>query len=849
MGESSIGIAVKSPQTQISERRYDEMHGPDGSLRPHWRRVTETIAQMSPQDYARRLASAQSMIRENGVTYNVYDDAEGRARPWQLDVVPFVLDVEDWAAIEAAVIQRARLADAILADIYGPQKLIAGGHLPPQLVLGHPQFLRPLMGTKPASGVHVHLYSVDLARTPDGHWMVLSSRADVPSGLGYSLENRIVVSQTFPDLFAEMSVRRLASFFHAYREAALNLAGGSGRSVLLTPGPYNESYFEHAYLSHYLGLSLVEGQDLAVRDGQVFLKTLAGLERVGVIFRRLDSDFCDPLEFRADSTLGVPGLVEAVRAGGVVVADALGGGVVESPAMDAYLPNIARALFGEELLVNDIPTVWCGTEWGRKEALARLEHVIVRDAFDARPVFSRNSSARLGNEIKGGVSRFAARIERRGSTIVVQDMAPLGLAPTFENGKLGMRPMSLRVFAAWTSNGYVVMPGGLARVAYDETARALSMQTGSASKDVWVLANGPVDTFSLLRPAAEAVEIRRAGDEAPSRAMDNLFWLGRYAERTENLVRVLRAVVLRLGDHMGMETTAIDAELSRRMLLPFAQASAEAIDEAALGDDSRLTSELQGAVFGSDTQGLQRLLGRVEQTAWSVRDRLSLDTWRAITALTTPDVPPGASEEFDAAGARTYLDTLVRRTAALSGLSAENMTRGANWHFLDLGRRVERACHTSWLMQQTLSQQNESDAAQIHLALEIADSAMTYRYRYLNQFQVAPVLDLLLFDHTNPRSISYQLATIVDHAEKFPKLTQVQQRAIAQTILEEARVAIAACNPATLAMSDESGRRTALVTLAEFIDDAMERFSNAIADAYFQHAARRRAGAARSEAG
>ena len=505
---------------------------------------------MTPEFYAARLTSMRDMIRDNGVTYNVYDEAQGHARPWELDMVPFVIGPEDWKTIAAGVAQRARLSDLLLKDIYGPQKMIAEGHIPPHLVLGHPQFLRPLMGTTPKNGVHVHLYSADLARNADGSWIVLSSRADAPSGLGYALENRIVISQTFPDLFRDLQVERLASFFHAYREHVLALAGGDkGRAVLLTPGAYNEAYFEHAYLAHYLGLSLVEGQDLVVRDGQVFLKTLAGLERVGVIFRRLDSDFCDPLEFRARSTLGVPGLAEAVRAGNVVLANALGGGVIESPGMNAYLPNAARALLGEDLAIPDIPTVWCGTEWGRAEAQARLRDVVVRDTFDARQLFWRGSSARLGAELTAGdATALAGRMERRGATFVVQDIASLGLAPVYENAKLIAKPASLRVFAAWTPDGYVVMPGALTRVAQSESIRALSMQSGAASKDTWILSGDPVDNFSLLKKSDAPLPIRRTGDEAPSRAMDNLFWLGRYAERAENLVRVLRAIVRRLAD-------------------------------------------------------------------------------------------------------------------------------------------------------------------------------------------------------------------------------------------------------------------------------------------------------------
>ncbi|HEU0096896.1 MAG TPA: circularly permuted type 2 ATP-grasp protein, partial [Rhizomicrobium sp.] len=408
--------------------RFDELRDSEGLVRPHWRAFARTLTQLSPEEFERRQTSARATVQDNGVTYNVYDDKAGQARPWQLDIVPFILSASDWSKIEAAVIQRAQLADLLLRDVYGPQRLIRESVLPPHLVTGHPQFLRPLCGTTPANGVHVHLYSADLARGPDGSWKVMASRADAPSGLGYALENRLVVSQTFPENFGDMRVARLASFFNAYKEGILSLgASRRDRAVLLTPGPYNEAYFEHVYLAHYLGLTLVQGDDLSVRDGEVFIKTLTGLERVSAVFRRVDSDFCDPLEFRGDSALGVPGLAEAVRAGSVVLANALGGGVIESPAMDAYLPAISRALLGEDLKIPDIGTIWCGTEWGRKEALARMDQSMLRDAFDARPLFSRNSTARLGADLSGAErERAIARLKLRGETMVLQEISPLG---------------------------------------------------------------------------------------------------------------------------------------------------------------------------------------------------------------------------------------------------------------------------------------------------------------------------------------------------------------------------------------------------------------------------------------
>jgi len=823
--------------------RYDEMLDRTGAVRPHWQRVVAALGAMTPEQYAQRRESALRMVRENGVTYNVYDEASGLAREWQLDIAPFVVSADDWTAIEAAVAQRARLADAVLRDVYGEQRLIRDGVIPAQIIYGHPQYLRALQGVHPQQGVHVHLYAADLARASDGTWTVLVSRADAPTGLGYALENRIVVSQTFPELFDELGVQRLATYFRHFREAVTGLAGSAGgHAVLLTPGPYNEAYFEHAYLARYLGLELVEGDDLSVRDGHVYLRTLGGLARVSVIFRRLDSDFADPLELRADSALGIPGLVDVIRSGNVVVANALGGGVVESPALDAYLPSVARALFDEELLIPDISTVWCGTPWGRAEGLARIRHGIVRNAFDASPLFSRGSTARLGSDLSDAeLAAFAHDLERRGAALVVHDIVPPGVAPTFEAGTFTSRPMSLRVFAAWTPNGYVVMPGGLARIAADDSVRALSMQSGAASKDVWTLARGPVDTFSLLRPSSARVEIRRSDNEAPSRAMDNLFWLARYAERAENLIRMLRAVVLRLAGDTGFTATMNAVELAERLLLPLELVTDEALEQARGGDDATLREEVRDVIFGEEPTGLQHVLRRVARTAWAARDRLSLDTWRAIYSLTAFDRRHEPAATFDGSGSRAYLDMLVRRSAALSGLAAENMTRGNDWLFFDLGRRIERTFSICDLVRTTLVAGAERESAAIGVALEIADSSMTYAYRYRNAFQVAPVIDLLVLDASNPRAMAYQADAIVDHTLDLPMVTDVQRRNVARVLAGRLYTTMASGDAFALAARGGDGERTTLRDLLDDVEDTITRIADAVGDAYLQHLPRFRA--------
>jgi uncharacterized circularly permuted ATP-grasp superfamily protein/uncharacterized alpha-E superfamily protein len=830
---------MTNPPRPIATAAGAEVLDADGTVRPAWRPLMDALADMTPGEYARRDAAAQAALRNNGVVYNVYGQKEGQSRRWRLDILPFVVDPGEWTKLEAAAIQRARLADALLADIYGPQKLIADGVLPPHIVFGHPQYLRPLVGIEPLGGVRVHLYSVDVARKADGSWMVLSSRADAVSGIGYALENRIVVGQVFPDLFGEMRIRRLASFFDAYRAFVRSLAADMpGRAVLLTPGPHNEAYFEHAFLAHYLDLTLVEGDDLAVRGDKVFLKTLNGFEPVAVIFRRIDSDFCDPLALRADSALGIPGLTEAVRAGHVVLANALGGGVIESPALDAYLHAAAQALLGEELLIPDIPTVWGGTEWGRKEALERLDRVIVRGAFDARPIFSSRSTAKLGSELSPDeIAALKDRLSRRGAAIVTQDLVALGDAPIYRDGHISCKPVSLRLFVARTEGGYRVMPGALARVADDETIRSLSLQSGALSKDVWVPSLGPVDSFSLLRPPGAAVPIQRTGESPPSRAMDNLFWLGRYAERADTLARVLRTVVRRLGGGAedGADPKLMDffAELLRKL-----PAGDPARDDGLIAALHALIS------LRATPDGLPQLLTRIRQTAWSARDRLSPDTWQTIHLMTEADKLPSSHRPFDSAEALSSLDALVRRGAAFAGYCAENMTRGPNWLFVDLGRRIERTLHLVWLVGRFAAPAALSESERIRIALEISGTSMTYRSRYFDALQRGPLLDLLLLDESNPRSLAFQLDAVEKMLAELARITPKGKGTLALDLA----AAVHRLSAHADFLDGDAPTAAAAPAYLERIEAGVSGVSDALTDAYFRHAVRRRTGGEAREA-
>ena len=822
----------------------DELVDANGVMRPHWRQLIDGMSMLGGDELRRLEASAMRMVRDNGVTYNVYGDPEDPQRPWDLDIAPLAISAAEWRGIASGLTQRARLLDRIAADIYGPQETMRAGDLPAALVAASPQFMRPFHGAPVAGGVYLHFYAADLGRMPDGRWTVLADRAEAPAGAGYALENRIIVSQILPELFRDCRVERIASFFAGFREKLAQLADTPRpQAVLLTPGPRNEAYFEHAYIARYLGFALVEGDDLTVRDRHVYLKTLSGPRKVDLILRRQDSDFCDPLELRGDSALGVPGLTEAVRAGNVVVANALGSGVVESRAMMPYLPGLARRLLGEELLLPSVETLWAGDPAQRAEIEAHRDRFVIHQVGRFAPLMS------AGGPPAADRNTLFERLKAQGSRFWAEHPGRLSSAPVEYSGRLEPRAVTLRCFVALTPQGYVAMPGGLARVAERVGAaasmQAITLQGGAVAKDAWVMGDHEADAFSLLRQRDLAVEINRVGAEIPSRAADNLFWLGRYVERAEDFVRTLRALLARLVEASSFAGDASAALAAGRLLAPMEQISQSAVELAAAGEVVQIISEIHALIYDPrNGRGLRPMLQSATRTAWRVRDRLSTDSWRALNALVVPERRGEA--EAVMSFARGDLDELIRTTAAFSGLANENMTRGPGWLFLDMGRRMERAFNTSWLMEAMLGDGEPSaDRADLlSLTLDVADSFMTYRSRYMGQFDPAPVIDLLVLDETNPRSIAHQVATLRAHALALPRATAIQSRGRDREIIEAIEKPLRGLDARSLARVDGKGGRAALRQLVALVQDRMAELSNEYAESYFRLATRRRSGAA-----
>jgi uncharacterized circularly permuted ATP-grasp superfamily protein/uncharacterized alpha-E superfamily protein len=823
---------------------WDELLDETGMLREPWRRFFERLGEDGAAGLEQARESVARQVRENDISYNVYAD-KGEARPWALELLPFLIDEPEWALIEAGVIQRAKLLDAIVADTYGPQTLLAGGLLPPALVFGHPGYLRPVRGYTPPRGGYLQIVSLDLARSPEGAWTVMSHRTEAPSGLGYALENRLIVSSLFADAFRTMRVRRLAP---AYSQLIATLADAARTTMresgpdasphiaLLTPGPFSETYFEHAFLARYLGVTLVEGKDLTVRDDMLYLKTFSGLERVHAVLRRLDDTFCDPVELRADSTIGVPGLLQVMRAGNVMISNVPGSGFAESPALHGFMPGIAQALLGEALLLPSVPTWWCGEEAAREAAFDQLD-----EAFLV-PTWPGSSPVQPGGApgIAAGLQRLDTwhkRIDIGADAFTIQAPLSYSCTPRYEDGTLAGRPSVLRVYAiADLAGHWRVVPGGFTRLSAERQTTA-SMQFGGSSVDTWVLSTHPSPPFSLLptpiKPGDLATRKRRT---VSSRAAENLFWSGRYGERAENNVRLCRLILgsLESNDAETMFPTFVELA-TLNSLIPgpdtVARGSPHAFERmlvASLGEQA-------------DVAGIGHSLASQARACGEVRGRLSNDHWRMILAARNDFrdalahcAPASASEGYDRVALMDALEHLATELSAISGAQGDRMTRDEAWRLLFAGRHIERMWAMTTFLRVIALDGLLATPEGFDLLLQLFDSTLTYRSLYPGRLEVPALLDLLVIDEMNPRGL-YGV-----HARLRQKLGEIE-RAAGDKLRQpfDMLMPAVATLPTLeqLCTTDASGGYPVLVELCERLGALAMAASMEISARYFSHAA------------
>lgn len=754
---------------------WDELRATDGHLRPAWQRFAESLpapaaARSLEDELDRRVGQVAQRIKLDGVTHNVFSDdakAGSAARPWSLELLPLLIEPAEWAAIEAGVVQRAELLQRMLADLYGPQRLLHEGLLPPALLLRHPGWLRPMIGVQPPLGMHLYIAAFDIARGPDGRWWQVAQRTQGPSGLGYVMHNRMVVAGQFPEAFRELRVQRIASSYRRLldtleagaREVAGALGDAAPRVVLLTPGPYSETYFEHAYLARYLGVPLVEGGDLTVRGERLYLKTVEGLEPVHGLLRRLDDDWCDPLELRPDSALGVPGLLQAARAGTVVMANALGSAFLESPAIQGFMPGIAERLLGEPLLLPSLPTWWCGEAAAWSDVRHQLHDKIVRSTY---PTGGRTSQVRHPQ---------SAAIDDDPDAWTVQGRLRFSRAPIWGDAALSPRPAMVRVYAIADGGGrWHVLPGGMTRVARREDG-SVSMQRGGTSLDTWVLTDGTVDTFSMLPQRLQVDDIAQRHRPVSSRTGENLFWLGRYTERTEQLVRLARATLMLIDADNDAPAEVMQALSALNVRVGLAPVGVPTLVQSATLFERALLAGLGDAQGQDGTASVAYNLAALDRASMALRERLSAEHWGLIRSMRETftqalDAAPGELPTLQQV--LPALDRLALQLAAVTGAQSDRMTRDHGWRLMTVGRLLERLIAVTTRLRVFLDNQALGSAAGIDLLLELFDSIITFRARYQRHEDMLALTDMLVLDSAIPRSFAGVLRRLRTEIGKLP---------------------------------------------------------------------------------
>ena len=832
---NDIGVQYYATQLGI----YDEMYPTENKALPYWERFMDALDSMGSETLEARRKEAHRLLRENGVTYNVYGDAQNLTRPWRLDPIPLLISSEEWLTIEIGLKQRAELLNLILKDIYGKQNLLKKGLLPADLIFAHDGFLRPCMELLKNQRHQLTLYSANLARGPKGRMWVLDDRTQAPSGSGYALENRTVMTRVLPDIFRETQVRRLAGFFKALRSGLVEIAHHNKedpRIVILTPGPLNETYFEHAYLAAYLGFTLVQGDDLTVRDGRVWLKSLSGLQAVDVILRRVDDSFCDPLELRSNSQLGVAGLLDAVRRGNVAIANPLGSSVLENSGLLAFLPRLSRYFLNEELKLPSVATWWCGQKRERDFVLQNLDNLVIKPINrnqDNHAVFGGLLSSKDKDQLR-------SQILAKPHLFIGQEQVSFSTLPAFVDHHIEARNAVLRTFTVASGGDYVVMSGGLTRIARQKDNFIVSNQAGGISKDTWVLAAEPDKPVSIWTQPKRNQLIEPVIEPLTSRAADNLFWVGRHIERVKTISRLLRSVLRKLRETLEFKDS-VDNECLQVLLCALTQVTGTY--PGFVKCDARLLESPQNELLSLAKDGQRKgsLTANIQafvQSAFSIRDFWSQDTWRSVDTIHRRWQQRVLHNEITVEQLQANLDDLITGIVAFTGLTSESMTREAAWLMLDSGRRLERALTLIALLRSALASRHE-DALQsqvLEAVLDSTDSLTIYQRRYRSYIQLPLVLELLLLDESHPRSLAYQLHQLSIHIGALPRTKGNRHLSEEERLILKAYTELRLCNVLELTQVNENdGIYINLDQLLSNTTALLWRLADVIAEAYFSH--------------
>ena len=828
---------------------YDENFDATGNLRPHWTRLGQDLNSMGAVGIERRAKQIKRTVHQNGIAYSAYGDPTVRKHHLQLDTLPQLIPEAEWNTIEAALKQRAELFNLMLADLYGPRTLLTSGVLPPDILFGHPHYQLPYHGLPTSGGKHLHFYAAELIRSPSGDWWVLGDRTDSPAGGGFALENRLLLSRAFPNEFRKHNVARLAQYFIALREHLASCAKNNTENphiVVLSEGGGSRNYFEDSFLARYLGFALVETNDLVVRSGRVMLKTLPGLAPIDVIWRRQQGNSLDPLELGGDAP-GVAGILQVIRDEHVAVVNSPGSGLVESPIFMAFLPHVCQALLKTDLLMPGVATWWGGNPDSLKLIIDRIDEINLMPAFREMSLPGKvpQNRSRIYQELQSiepeNLTREEriAMLRRNPNCWVGQEKVACSTAPVWDNGNFKTGFVSMRTFLTASGNDWRSLPGGLVRVTEKQNQSIRDPFKGLGAKDAWVLAENPVEPVSLLKKKGELLKPTRDNGLLPSRVADNLCWLGRYLERTDFSVRLLRAILKRMTSENDPQDAVELPVLLRTLALSGLIDSGYAIKEFSTRLPPLEDCLPTMARDHQNPNSLRSMVDQIASVASRVRDRLSSDSWRVVQELLSCVksccVKSCEPENCDLVDLLDVTDAVVANLAAFSGLVSEAMTRSHAFRFLNIGRRIEHALQIAAFIKHCFAEQAAVPDQLLEAALDIMDSGMTYRARYYANLQLPLVLDLLLVDELNPRSLAFQLVKLKKDVKSLPgnidAIVQFEDRLLAVELLDLIRT----LDLTEVTQIDAAGERPELLRVLEKVEFLLPAISLSLSNHFLVH--------------
>ncbi len=816
---------------------FDEVLGRQGKAPLGWQQILSHFESIPLQEIHRLQNQILRLFHRNGILFNAFEEKNSHLRPWNLDLIPHCLHETEWKTIEEGLRQRATLLNLILQDLYGPMKMVEEGLIPAEIIATASGFLRACHGVLSLQERYLHLYAADIGRLSDGSFCVLGDRLQSLLGVGYALENRIILSRILSTPFQKSHVYRLASTFQGFRDHLASMAPAhkdNPNIVVLSPGPQSADYFEHSYLARYLGYPLVLGEDLSYREDHIYLKTLLGLQPVDVVLRFVDDVLTDPLELEGSVFQGVTGLLQAWRLHHVAIVNVPGAGLMENPAFMSFLSPLCERLLGEPLKIPSVPTFWLGQEKNLQNVLNRLDDYVIKPVEK----WKGHTSLYPDSISSGDLERLLERIQAEPHSYIAQQKVALSRGPVFSTKYLEARSLSLRAFVFATGDSYQVMPGGLARFSSSITESIVSDRRGGGCKDTWVLSDNPVPAFSLLPQPSTNSEILRTGGDVVSRVADNLFWLGRYVERTHFQSRLLRSFLLLQVDESIFAQASLEVVLRDAvscMIHPL-----PSLNSLTSSNDDLQTLEISSQDLltllknSADKTTFAGMLSSLYVAAQAVRDRLSNDAWRIFIQIHESLDQVKTLQNPSCDEVLEFLDRLILMLASFDGLASESMSRGQGWRFLEMGKRLERVLGILGLIRHMILRPLTDEATVLQSFLEIMEGIITYRRRYPAQIEFTSVFDLILCDESNPQSLAYQLRVISDHIHSLNKRNKnglnLEQRLILESLTK-----VRLTDVQSLEKKDESGLRTHLAEYISDLESNARKLYEALNDRYLVH--------------